>query len=101
MDMYFVMLHATPQRTNPESVTCGGAYISYWVRARDVDEAIARAHTRISEEGWEADEVHQVVQTRRENYDSEENAEELECFDEAVEYGEAITLYTYPIKDEQ
>lgn len=101
MNIFIVEVHARPKPDNPESETCGGAYINCWIQASDLDAAVARAHARVSEEGWEADELLRATQTRRENYDPEENAEALESFDEALAYGEAIVLYTYPVEDEE
>lgn len=101
MDIYVVMVHAKPKPDNEESKTCGGAYINCWIQAADLDEAVARAHARASEEGWVADELHTANQVHREYYDPVEDAEELESFDEAVACGEAAILYTYPIEDEE
>lgn len=101
MDIYFVMVHATPKPDNEESETCGGAYITCWIRASDLDEAVARAHARTSIEGWVADELHTAKQVHREYYDPVEDAETLESFDEAVAYGEAAVLHIHPIEDEE
>lgn len=99
--MYFIMLHATPKGDNPESETCGGAYINYWVLARNLDEAIARASERVAAEGWDADEVVEAKESRRENYDAADPDSGLECFEEAAVEGDCVLLYTYPIEDEE
>lgn len=88
------MFEARPFPVNPESVSCGGAYINCWINSTDYSEALTAAKEFCHEEGWEVLGIEGDCLVDREYYNDAPDA--LPFYDQAVEAGLAAMFYIWP-----
>ena len=98
MAIYYIMIEATPNSSNPESKEYGGAYINCWVKATTQREALKKAKEYIREENWAFIKTEDIWIAQRQNYF--DLPESLVCYDEACETGLSAIFYTWPIDDD-
>lgn len=96
MPILYFMFEARPLKSNPEKDLYQGAFISCWVKAKNIKSAYRRAeHFLNDDEGWEivGDEEQFIV--TRDFYDENDPDDEdsLHCFDEAMDTGISVILY--------
>ncbi len=98
MNVYFFMLEAVPNASNPESEVLGGAFVNCWVKAETMENAFDEAVNYLEVQQWEFVRIEEEYITERERYF--DLPKSLECYDEACEYGVSGIFYTFPIEDE-
>ena len=94
--MYFIILEAIPERTNPRYEEFGGAFAACWVATDDPAVAEQEARSVLADAGWAARRVDEHYPVERERYLG--NADSLRRFDQAVADGVCINLNTWARK---
>src|SRR6478735_587102 len=94
--MYFIIIEAKPQRTNPRYDDLGGAFAACWVATDDADTAEREARSVLADAGWDAKSVDEHYPVERDRYLG--NAESLGWYDRAVADGVYINLNPWPRK---
>ncbi|MBQ3101189.1 MAG: hypothetical protein IJC50_09385 [Clostridia bacterium] len=97
MKIYYLNIEAVPNKTNPESKECAGAYINFWIKASSPEEALSIAKEYIVEEDWTYVDTEDMGIAKRELLD---NPDSLECYDEACEYGLGAVFYAWTSDEE-
>jgi hypothetical protein len=97
MDMYFVEIHAVPEPIHDDG-TVGGAYVTCWIEASDLDDAVRRAHVEIKDAGWQPGELRRGYLTTRNDYTDDDDG--LEYFEQALIDKEVCVFHCYPVHDE-
>lgn len=95
MAIYYIMIEAAPNRSNPESKEFAGAYINCWVKASTQKEALKQAKEYIKDENWKFIKTEDLWEAQRQSYI--DLPESLECYDEACEIGFSAIFNTWPI----
>ncbi len=98
MNIYFFMLEAIPNESNPESEELGGAFVNCWVKAETMGVAFDEAVKYLEIQDWEFIRIEDEYITERERWFDKPDC--LECYDEACEFGVSGIFYVYPIEDE-
>ena len=98
MAIYYLMVEAAPNSSNPESKEFGGAYINCWVEASTQKDALKKAKEYIHEENWSFIKTEDVWLAQRQNYI--DLPDSLECYDEACKIGLSALFNTWPTKDD-
>ena len=98
MIIYFVMVEAVPNHSNPESKEYSGAYINCWVKADTSADAVKKAKEYIRNENWDFVSIEEFFSVQRERYLEEPDS--LECYDNAIQCGLDAIFYTWPIDSE-
>jgi hypothetical protein len=94
--MYFIILEAVPQPTNPRHDEFGGAFAACWVNTDDPAVAEQEARAVLADAGWEVRAVDEHYAVAREQY--VETPESLERFDRALADGVCVNLNTWKRK---
>ena len=98
MAIYYIMIEATPNTSNPESKKFGGAYINCWVKASTQKEALKRAKDYIKNENWMFIKTEDIWEAQRQSYI--DLPESLECYDDACKIGLSAIFNTWPIDED-
>ena len=98
MKIYYLMIEAVPEDTNPEREEADGAFINIWVRAASENEALMKAKDYVDEEEWVFVKLKDMFEVKREAYLNEPDS--LEGYDNACEYGIDAVFYTWPSDEE-
>ena len=98
MIIYYVMVAAVPNHSNPESKEYSGAYINFWIKADTPTDAVKKAKEYIHNENWDFAGIEDIFSVQRAQYLEEPDS--LECYDNAVQYGLDAIFYTWPIDSE-
>lgn len=86
--LYFVRYQAAPLAHAGHSPECIGAYFNAWVKAPDVQRAVAIGTRELDLSGWRVTEIDAVLEAHREDCADDEYA--LEAFDRARHDGVAL-----------
>ena len=97
-NLFYLMFHAKPQKTNPEASEHGGAYVNCWIDRPTLAEAERAARELIAKDCWVADKLDDARKVTRSDYG--DNPEGLKHFDQALIDREVLVFHTYPIIDE-
>ena len=97
MAIYYLMIEATPNSSNPERKELGGAYINCWVKATTQKDALKKVKEYICEENWSFIKLEDIWVAQRQNYT--DLPDSLECYDEACENGLSAIFNTWPIDE--
>lgn len=98
MGIYYLLIEGKPYINNEESKEVAGAYINYWVKAKDTTTAKDTAIKYIRTQEWETLNIEEIYVTKRERYVDEPDS--LECYDQAINSGVGAIFYTWPIDEE-
>ena len=98
MAIYYIMIEATPDSSNPESKKIGGAYINFWVSASTQKDALKRAKEYIKNEKWMFIKMEDIWEAQRQAYI--DLPQSLECYDEACKIGLSAIFNTWPVDEE-
>lgn len=103
MTIYLIQLEAIPHIDNPESEECVGAFVNCWVKTTNIKLALNKAQNYVINQGWEVISIEEQFIASRDMYlwETDEDEELLECFDEAMREGISAIFYTYSSKDEE
>ena len=93
MNIYYLMIEAVPDKSNPESKQFGGAFINFWVKTETVKEALEETKKYISEENWKYIKTEEMFIVERDFYI--DNPESLEYYDNACECGMSVCFYMW------
>lgn len=104
-ELFFIQFEVLPKNDNPESSKYGGAYANLWINTDTIRDAEKKAIDRIKDEGWKPYKLEEWKIVCRdcytpESYDEKELRDILEQIDEAFEYGISLSLYTWPLEEE-
>lgn len=94
--VFYFMIEAIPNKSNPEHLQYSGAYVNVWVKADTQKAALEKAKQHISEENWHYVRLEDAFLAQRAQYNG--SLESLECYDTAYATGLASVFYTWPIK---
>lgn len=97
MNIFYFMIEAVPNESNPESLQYSGAYVNVWVKAATKNAALAKAKQHLFDENWSFIRLEEAFIAQRAQY--EELPESLECYDTACESGLASIFYTWPLDE--
>ena len=98
MAIYYIMIEAAPNNSNPESKEFGGAYVNCWVKATTQKEALKKAKEYIKDENWMFIKNEDIWEAQRQSYI--DLPESLECYDEACKIGLSAIFNTWPIDED-
>lgn len=98
MTIYYIMIEAIPNRSNPECNKFGGAYINCWVKASTQKEALKRAKEYIKEENWIFIKAEDIWAAQRQSYI--DLPESMVCYDEACKIGLSAIFNTWSIDED-
>jgi hypothetical protein len=89
--VFFIRIEGRPQEDNPEALEVAGGYINIWIDTDVFRDAELQAMEAIQNEGWRPHRFdHWSVLGRDECPE-----EGLEAFDEAVEAGVSLSIFTW------
>lgn len=97
-ELFLVRFLASPLPENPESSSVSGAYVNCWVNAGDLRTAEKEALEAVTSQLWKATKFeHWEIVCRRcyvedPDLDEAERRDFLECLDEALEDGIALSF---------
>jgi hypothetical protein len=91
--MYFLLIEATPRRTNPRYAEFAGAFAVCWVATDDPAVAEREARSVLADAGWDAKVVEEHYPVERERYLG--TPESLGWYDRALVDGVCINLNTW------
>ena len=98
--MYLINIHAKPTKESDQFDKVLGAYVSVYIDFKDIDGAFELAKLYTQEEGWAIDEVEKDYFTFSSKDDIVDD-EEIELYDEALEYGYSMIFNCYETEDEE
>lgn len=96
--MFLINLHAKPTKESDQYAIAKGAYVSIYIDYKDIDGAFELAKFYTTEEGWEIDEIEKDYFTITAKDEIDE--EDVEFYEEALEYGFAMIFNCYESDDE-
>lgn len=98
--MYLINIHAKPTKESDQFDKVLGAYVSVYIDFKDIDGAFELAKFYTQEEGWDIDEVEKDYFTFNSKEDIVDD-EEIELYEEALEYGYSMIFNCYETEDEE
>jgi len=98
--MYLINIQAKPTKESDYYDTAAGAFASVYVDYKDLKGAVVLAKYYVKEEGWEIVKVDDQYFTLNSIDDVEKEEDQLELYNEALEYGFSLILNCYEEEDE-
>ena len=95
--MYLINIHAKPTKESEQYDEVIGAFVSIYIDYKDLEGAMELAQFYVREEGWKIDEVEEEYYTINSTEDLDE--EDLELYEEALEYGFSMIFNCYETED--
>ena len=95
--MYLINIHAKPTKESEQYDEVIGAFVSIYIDYKDLEGAMELAQYYVREEGWKIDEVEEEYYTIDSTEDLDE--EDLELYEEALEYGFSMIFNCYETED--
>jgi hypothetical protein len=93
--LYIVTIEALPAPGSEHFALYGGAYIDVFTDDSTIEAAIETARHEAEEAGWHIQRVQRAVWVTRTDFD--DDAEALECFEQALVDGVVSLVQTYPL----
>lgn len=100
--MFCFTIHATPDPDREQDAAAegsAGAYVNCWIDYADEEGAEVLARHYLTEAGWLPGKTEDVGYLERDGCSEDEH--DLQCFDEAVEYGSSLCFHLYPPEGEE
>jgi len=96
--MYLINIHAKPTKESEQFDKVVGAYVSIYLNYQDIEGAFELAKFYVIEEGWKIDEIEEEYFTIDSKKDIDK--EDIELYEEALEYGFSMIFNCYESEDE-
>lgn len=93
----FAEYHARPQPGAEGCEGIGGAHVTCWIAANDIDEGIRRARAEILDASWAPIELVSTEFVERDDFAAD--SEGLPYFEQALVDGEVLCFHCYPLDD--
>jgi len=100
MTIFYAQYHAEPLPGSEQFEVSGGAYVSCWVKAKNVNEASLLISTTIKEAGWKVVGVEDECQQVDELWYAQDSKGK-EHFAQAVSDGECYVFDQWPIEPQE
>lgn len=97
-ELYFAIAEAKPTADNPERLECAGAFVNCFVHASGERAAEQSVKALLHSEGWEFVRMEELHTANRAQF--AEDAEMLECCQEAEKYGSSAVFYIWENEDD-
>lgn len=98
--MYLINIQAKPTKETDYYDTVAGAFASVYVDYKDLKGAVNLAKLYVTQEGWEVVKVDDEYFTLNSLEDVEQEEDQIELYNEALEYGYSIILNCYEEEEE-
>lgn len=98
MVVYYLMIEAVPERSNAESNDAKGAFVNLWAKAETEQHALKMAENYLAKEKWLVEKVEEICIANREHL---EDADSLDCYDEACRSGIGAVFYIWSGENEK
>jgi len=99
--MIYIQYTAKPKKEPKLENDDAGAYINCWINYSDIDKAKKVAEKMINESGWNISSLDNLEFITRKFYENDTDDSHLKYFDQAEIDNEVITIYSYPLVDEE
>lgn len=93
--MYLINIQAKPKKKSEHYDTIAGAFASVYVDYKDVNGAVNLAKYYVKQEGWKVESVDDEYFTLNSIDDVEQEQDQLDLYNEALEYGYSIIFNCY------
>lgn len=93
--MYLINIQAKPKKKNDHYDTIAGAFASIYVDYKDLNGAVNLAKYYVKREGWKVTSVDDEYFTLNSIDDVEQEQDQLDLYNEAIEYGFSIIFNCY------
>ena len=99
--MYLINIQAKPKKESEYYDTVAGGFASVYVDYKDIKGAVNLAKYYVKQEGWKVLEVEDEYFTLNSVKDVEQEDDQIELYNEALEYGFSIIFNCYEEDDDE